>query len=118
MEDVVWRGMAVALMAAAMLALPIPAAAQSPVPTPRAPAAGDAARGEQLYQSRCGACHSLDANRVGPRHRDVFGRRVKLPVATGPGDAMIIADAGAYGFSMANAYNLRALPAEDVIENE
>jgi cytochrome c len=76
MEDPVWRGMAVALMAAAMLTLAIPAAAQSPVQTSRAPAAGDAARGEQLYHSRCGACHSLDANRVGPRHRGVFGRRV------------------------------------------
>lgn len=38
-------------------------------------AAGDAARGEQLYPLRCGACHSLDANRVGPRHRGVVGRR-------------------------------------------
>jgi cytochrome c len=37
--------------------------------------ATDAARGAELYASRCGACHSLDANRVGPRHRDVFGRR-------------------------------------------
>ena len=39
-----------------------------------APAA-DAARGGQLYEQRCGACHSLDANRVGPMHRGVFGRR-------------------------------------------
>lgn len=36
---------------------------------------GDAGRGEQLYNSRCIACHSVDANRVGPRHRGVFGRR-------------------------------------------
>ena len=36
---------------------------------------GDAARGERLYESRCGGCHSLDANRVGPKHRGVFGRR-------------------------------------------
>lgn len=35
---------------------------------------GDAARGERLYNSRCIACHSLDANRVGPRHRGMFGR--------------------------------------------
>ena len=34
----------------------------------------------------------------------------------GPGDAMLVADAGAYGFSMASEYNLRALPAEDVME--
>ena len=37
-------------------------------------AAGDPARGKEAYQARCGACHSLDANRVGPMHRGVFGR--------------------------------------------
>lgn len=36
--------------------------------------AGDAERGAAIYESRCGACHSLDHNRVGPRHRGVFGR--------------------------------------------
>lgn len=36
--------------------------------------AGDAARGEEIYSSRCIACHSPDANRVGPRHRGVVGR--------------------------------------------
>ena len=43
--------------------------------SPSAQAAGDAARGEQLYVSRCGACHSLDENRAGPAHRGVFGRK-------------------------------------------
>lgn len=38
--------------------------------------AGDAARGEALYESRCVGCHSLESNRVGPKHRGVFGRRV------------------------------------------
>lgn len=38
--------------------------------------AGDAQRGEQLYLARCGACHSLDSNGAGPRHRGVVGRRV------------------------------------------
>jgi cytochrome c len=38
-------------------------------------AEGDAARGQQLYESRCVACHSPDANRVGPMHRGVFGRK-------------------------------------------
>lgn len=37
-------------------------------------AAGDADRGETLYQG-CQDCHSLDKNDVGPRHRGVFGRR-------------------------------------------
>jgi cytochrome c len=40
------------------------------------PAAGaDAARGGDLYESRCFGCHSLDANRIGPMHRGVFGRK-------------------------------------------
>ena len=38
-------------------------------------AAADAARGQELYESRCGGCHSLDANRVGPAHRGVYGRK-------------------------------------------
>ena len=29
-------------------------------------AAGDAERGETLWESRCFGCHSMDANRVGP----------------------------------------------------
>jgi len=37
--------------------------------------AGDADRGERVYESRCIACHSLNTNRVGPAHRGVFGRR-------------------------------------------
>ena len=32
-------------------------------------------RGERLYQRRCSSCHSLDRDRIGPRHRDVFGRQ-------------------------------------------
>lgn len=38
-------------------------------------AAQDARRGEALYEARCGGCHSVDANRVGPMHRGVFGRK-------------------------------------------
>ncbi|WP_343064154.1 bifunctional aspartate kinase/diaminopimelate decarboxylase [Marilutibacter penaei] len=55
---------------------------------------------------------------VGPicESSDVFGHRVRLPSTTTPGDCVLIADAGAYGFTMASTYNLRALPAEDVIE--
>ncbi len=36
--------------------------------------AADVARGEEIYNSRCIACHSPDANRVGPKHRGVVGR--------------------------------------------
>ncbi|VUL80913.1 Diaminopimelate decarboxylase [Stenotrophomonas maltophilia] len=55
---------------------------------------------------------------VGPicESSDVFGKRRKLPVSTAPDDVMLIADAGAYGYSMANTYNQRMLPREDVIE--
>ena len=35
--------------------------------------AGDASRGKDLYQG-CAACHSIDDNDIGPRHRGVVGR--------------------------------------------
>lgn len=38
-------------------------------------AGADAVHGQELYESRCGGCHSLDANRVGPAHRGVYGRK-------------------------------------------
>lgn len=38
-------------------------------------AAGDAQRGQQAYEARCGGCHSVDADRIGPRHAGVVGRR-------------------------------------------
>lgn len=41
----------------------------------QAQAAGDAQRGEARYESLCTGCHSLDANRIGPAHRGVFGRK-------------------------------------------
>jgi cytochrome c len=34
---------------------------------------GDVLRGRELYQS-CQACHAVDDNDLGPRHRGVFGR--------------------------------------------
>jgi cytochrome c len=38
-------------------------------------AAGDDVRGQQLYERRCIACHSVDQNRVGPAHQGVYGRK-------------------------------------------
>jgi cytochrome c len=35
----------------------------------------DAAHGEELYSSRCGACHSLTDNGAGPRHAGLIGRK-------------------------------------------
>ena len=68
--------------------------------------------------ARLGDACDADFDVVGPicESSDIFGNRVKLPADTAPGDAMVIADAGAYGFSMANTYNLRALPAEDILD--
>jgi cytochrome c len=37
--------------------------------------AADATRGKELYESRCTGCHSLDQDRVGPRHRGLIGRK-------------------------------------------
>ena len=42
--------------------------------TPPAMPAGDATRGQGLYQA-CSGCHSIDDNDVGPRHRGVVGRK-------------------------------------------
>lgn len=39
---------------------------------------GDAVRGATLYEDKCTGCHSLDANRIGPAHRGVFGRKAGL----------------------------------------
>jgi cytochrome c len=41
--------------------------------SPALGADGDPTRGEQIYH-RCQGCHSIDANRVGPRHAGLFGR--------------------------------------------
>ncbi len=38
-------------------------------------AGGDAVRGQQVYEARCGGCHSVEADRVGPRHAGLLGRR-------------------------------------------
>ncbi|GAA4780352.1 bifunctional aspartate kinase/diaminopimelate decarboxylase [Lysobacter hankyongensis] len=55
---------------------------------------------------------------VGPicESSDVFGRARMLPASTAEGDVVLIADAGAYGMAMANTYNLRALPAEEILD--
>jgi diaminopimelate decarboxylase len=55
---------------------------------------------------------------VGPicESSDVLARNVELPEMKA-GDLLAIADAGAYGFSMANTYNSHDLPREIVVEN-
>lgn len=39
-------------------------------------AVDDVSAGQALYQAKCTGCHSVDADRIGPRHRDVVGRKV------------------------------------------
>ena len=57
---------------------------------------------------------------VGPicESSDVLGRDRLLPMATAEGDILLVSDAGAYGMSMANTYNLRALPREVILNSE
>lgn len=47
----------------------------TPLMISTAQGAGDPVKGESIYESRCGGCHSLDDNRVGPMHRGVYGRK-------------------------------------------
>ena len=37
--------------------------------------AADPTRGRQLFEKRCGGCHSLDNDKEGPRLRSVYGRK-------------------------------------------
>lgn len=55
-------------IAAGLLAFAGHAAAQ-PVASAR-----PAVDGAKLYQAKCASCHSVDANKIGPAHRGVFGR--------------------------------------------
>lgn len=60
------------LSASATLAM-LPSGAQE---TQSAPAQqGDATRGKAVFERRCTGCHALDADREGPRLRDVYGRK-------------------------------------------
>ena len=36
---------------------------------------GDPIRGKDLFEKRCGGCHSLDSDKEGPRLRNVYGRK-------------------------------------------
>ncbi len=37
--------------------------------------AGNALQGKAIYEAKCSACHSVDDNRVGPKHAGVVGRK-------------------------------------------
>lgn len=80
---------AAALAAAALGLAAALAAAGPPAPpgAPAAPGADDVASGQAIYE-RCGACHSLDRDRVGPRHCGLFGRRAGSVPGFAYSDAM------------------------------
>ena len=69
-------GVAVALAGAAAAQQQQRNQRQAPATPAPAALAGSAERGADIYENRCTGCHSLDANRVGPAHRGVVGRRV------------------------------------------
>ena len=73
---------------------------------------------EIVNLSRLADADGRPAEIVGPicESSDVLGKRRALPDATAEGDVALIATAGAYGFVMANRYNLRVLPAEEVLD--
>jgi cytochrome c len=56
------------------LGLALTAGVAARADTPPAPPEGDPARGKTLYQN-CTACHSIDDDDIGPRHRGVVGRK-------------------------------------------
>lgn len=48
--------------------------APAAAPTSTTPLQGDPTHGKTLYQA-CTACHSIDENDIGPKHRGVVGRK-------------------------------------------
>ena len=71
-----WR--VVAAVGFVVVPLAVPVAAQNTAA--KAPDAATLQRGEQVY-ARCAACHAIEANRTGPQHCGLFGRRA----GTAPG---------------------------------
>ena len=69
------RSFRAAFAVVVIVAVSIAAAVQSmPSAAASSTLRGDPARGKTLYQA-CAACHSIDENDVGPKHRGVVGRR-------------------------------------------
>lgn len=68
----------VAFVAAPCLLIANTGSAKSPS---AANVVADASEGATLYRAKCGGCHAVDANRVGPAHRNVVGSRI----ASAPG---------------------------------
>jgi cytochrome c len=67
-----WR----CLHAAACAAIALAATTSFAQATGEAKFSGDAKRGEEAYSRLCIGCHSIEQNRIGPKHRGVVGRPV------------------------------------------
>jgi cytochrome c len=63
-----------AASAAAIMSILLAVLTQAGTPSAAAIPKGDPRHGETLYQA-CSACHSIDDNDIGPKHRGVVGRR-------------------------------------------
>lgn len=70
MRSSVWKARIACLAVLATVGVAAPARSQQSAPLPASPS-----RGAEIYEAKCGACHSLDANRIGPKHRGVYGRK-------------------------------------------
>ena len=70
----------------------------------------------RIWPARRGAPEE-PATVVGPNceSADVLASQVPLPADLKPGDLLVVLDTGAYGASMANAYNARPLPQEILV---
>lgn len=63
-----------AASAAAIMSILLAVLTQAGTPSAATIPKGDPRHGETLYQA-CSACHSIDDNDIGPKHRGVVGRR-------------------------------------------
>lgn len=68
-----WNDTLVAIALASGLAVPTGMLLQPVTATAQAKPDGAA-----LYQSKCGGCHSIATNRIGPAHKGVFGRKAGM----------------------------------------
>ena len=69
------RTFAIATMCFAALVILLVISSPRSMLSQNGPTAGDPQRGKELFEKRCGGCHSLDKDKEGPRLGNVFGRK-------------------------------------------
>jgi cytochrome c len=67
--------MSIALTCLAVFVVAMAAITTPEVVSVNAANEGNPIRGKDLFENRCGGCHSLDADKEGPRLRNVYGRK-------------------------------------------